>query len=143
MDPEEVEEIKRYSPSGTRNLRACIRCRLIMTKEQFYDFGCPTCRGVLDMAGSEGRVVACTTTNFQGFISLMRPGAFLSRFNGLESRRPGCYALTVHGKIPDYILHESEVEWEEHRPGRQRSPERIASADEGEGKAVTATPITN
>jgi len=115
MDPDEVDEIKRYSPNGTKTLRACIRCRLIMTKEQFYDYGCPdpTCRGLLDMAGSEGRVVACTSASFQGFITLIRPGAFLSRFNGLENKRPGCYALTVQGKIPDYILNESEMERDE------------------------------
>jgi hypothetical protein len=126
MDPDEVDEIRRYAPNGTKSLRACIKCRLIMTKEQFYDYGCPdpACRGSLDMAGSEGRVVACTSTSFQGFITLIRPGAFLSRFNGLEHKRPGCYALTVQGRIPDHILNESEME-------REQSPRRGARSSRG------------
>ena len=30
------------------------------------------------------------------------PGAFASRLNGLEKRMPGCYALAVHGRLPDF-----------------------------------------
>merc|ERR1712083_765719 len=64
------------------------------------------------MQDDEGRVAACTTMTFHGFLTLLRPGAFVSRFNGLQRRRPGCYALTVSGKIPDYIMRESEFEKE-------------------------------
>jgi len=109
-DPEQIEQIKLYAPSGIKTLRACLRCRLIMTKEQFLQHGCPYCKDVLHMQDDEGRVLACTTTNYQGFIASIRPGAFVSRFNGLDGRLPGCYALTVQGSIPDYILHESEYE---------------------------------
>mmetsp|Transcript_26088 Transcript_26088/g.59393 ORF Transcript_26088/g.59393 Transcript_26088/m.59393 type:complete len:249 (-) Transcript_26088:75-821(-) len=111
-DPDTIAQIRQYAPNGTNRLRACIRCRLIMTKEQFIQYGCPTCRDVLHMQEEEGRVLACTSSNFQGFISSIRPGAFVSRFNGLDKRLPGCYALTVQGTIPDYILHESEFERE-------------------------------
>lgn len=120
MDPDDVEEIRRYSPSGTsKTLRACLRCRQIMNKEQFVEYGCPNCRDTLAMQGSEPRVLACTTSNFQGFMTLIRPGAFASRFIGLEHRRPGCYALTTKGSIPDHILHESDAE-QESEIGRRR-----------------------
>uniref|UniRef100_A0A7S4R8B0 Spt4/RpoE2 zinc finger domain-containing protein n=1 Tax=Alexandrium monilatum TaxID=311494 RepID=A0A7S4R8B0_9DINO len=109
-DPHQIELIKQYAPSGIKSLRACIRCRLIMAKEQFIQYGCPSCKDVLSMQDDEGRVLACTSSTFQGFITSIRPGAFVSRFNGLEKRLPGCYALTVQGTIPDYILHESEYE---------------------------------
>jgi len=109
-DPHQIELIKQYAPNGVKTLRACIRCRLIMSKEQFMQFGCPTCKDVLHMQDDEGRVLACTSSNFQGFITSIRPGAFVSRFNGLDKRLPGCYALSVQGTIPDYILHESEFE---------------------------------
>lgn len=93
--------MRMYFPSGMKNLRACIRCRIIMTKDQFLQLGCPTCREVLNMVDNEGRVVACTTTQFQGNFAVIRPGTFASRFNGLDRRRPGCYALAVQGTIPE------------------------------------------
>mmetsp|Transcript_140695 Transcript_140695/g.437611 ORF Transcript_140695/g.437611 Transcript_140695/m.437611 type:complete len:195 (-) Transcript_140695:86-670(-) len=109
-DPHQIELIKQYAPSGIKTLRACIRCRLVMSKEQFLKFGCPSCKDVLSMQDDEGRVLACTSSNFQGFITSIRPGAFVSRFNGVDKRLPGCYALSVQGAIPDYILHESEFD---------------------------------
>ena len=56
------------------------------------------------MRENENRVVGCTSPHFRGFVSMMRPDAFVSRFNGLDKRQPGCYALMVPGKIPEYIL---------------------------------------
>jgi len=132
MDPEEAEEIRRYLPNGTQNLRACLRCRQIMTKGQFIDFGCPNCRDTLDMQGSEARVVACTSANYQGFVSLIRPGAFMSRLNGLEHKRPGCYALTVRGTIPEYMMNESEME---RAMAGSPGPDRKGGADSDESEA--------
>eukprot|EP00441_Pelagodinium_beii_P046282 CAMPEP_0197622266 /NCGR_PEP_ID=MMETSP1338-20131121/2631_1 /TAXON_ID=43686 ORGANISM="Pelagodinium beii, Strain RCC1491" /NCGR_SAMPLE_ID=MMETSP1338 /ASSEMBLY_ACC=CAM_ASM_000754 /LENGTH=222 /DNA_ID=CAMNT_0043191971 /DNA_START=21 /DNA_END=689 /DNA_ORIENTATION=+ len=110
-DPEQVKALREQLPATVKNLRACLQCRIILSKEQFFKMGCPNCKGSLNMKESEGRVVACTTSHFQGFISMVKPGAFVSRFNGLERRPPGCYALTVHGSIPEKILAEgSEYE---------------------------------
>jgi len=131
MDPDDVEEIRRYSPSGTsKTLRACLRCRQIMNKDQFMEYGCPNCQGSLAMQGSEGRVLACTTANFQGFMTLIRPGPFASRFTGLENRRPGCYALTVKGTLPDHVLHESDAEGSEIEAA-PRSVQRAAATPTG------------
>lgn len=110
--PDEVNKIRMHLPKGTKNLRACLRCRIIMTRDQFVQLGCPTCRDVLRMQDDEARVTACTSTRFQGFITLMVPGAFVSRFCGLDKRKPGCYALAVQGSIPDHIINESEFERE-------------------------------
>eukprot|EP00929_Paragymnodinium_shiwhaense_P045796 TRINITY_DN23347_c1_g1_i1.p1 TRINITY_DN23347_c1_g1~~TRINITY_DN23347_c1_g1_i1.p1 ORF type:complete len:429 (+),score=122.88 TRINITY_DN23347_c1_g1_i1:100-1386(+) len=99
-------------PSAVTNLRACKRCRVIQTKDQFFKSGCPTCREVLDMKENEARVAACTTGNYHGILAIMRPGTFTSRFNGLEKNSPGLYALAVHGTIPPHIFHESESEEE-------------------------------
>lgn len=115
-DADEVASIRQCFPNGTLNLRACIRCRIIMTKQQFLEIGCPTCGDVLHMTDNENLVVACTSPHFTGYIAVLRPGAFVSRFNGLEKRRPGLYALTVHGKIPEGVLHESDYEREEDDP---------------------------
>jgi len=101
------------NPTSCKDMRACIACRLIQTKEQFFRNGCPTCGDFLRMQEDEGRIAQCTTTKFHGYIALLRPGAFVSRYCGLEKRSPGLYALSVVGKIPDEILHESEVERQE------------------------------
>mmetsp|Transcript_26729 Transcript_26729/g.75518 ORF Transcript_26729/g.75518 Transcript_26729/m.75518 type:complete len:281 (+) Transcript_26729:133-975(+) len=118
LSPDEVSKIRMHLPKGTKNLRACLRCRIIMTKDQFVQLGCPTCRDVLRMQDDEARVTACTSTRFQGFITLMVPGAFVSRFCGLEKRKPGCYALAVQGSIPDHIINESEFERESEQEER-------------------------
>lgn len=125
--PEEIQEIRLFTPSSTKNLRACIRCRIILTKDQFYSLGCPTCEETLRMKESDGRVLACTTANYTGIIALLRQGTWVSRFNGLEGRRPGVYALTVHGEIPSRILNESDYE-EEDRAMRSKIAEEKAAA---------------
>eukprot|EP00927_Polykrikos_kofoidii_P074911 TRINITY_DN70964_c0_g1_i1.p1 TRINITY_DN70964_c0_g1~~TRINITY_DN70964_c0_g1_i1.p1 ORF type:complete len:234 (-),score=26.83 TRINITY_DN70964_c0_g1_i1:116-754(-) len=99
-----------FTPALVKNLRACLRCRLIQTKDQFFHQGCPTCADVLHMREDEGRVAGCTTPTFQGYVAIIRPGSFVSRFNGLDKRNPGLYALSVTGSIPEHILHESEYE---------------------------------
>ena len=80
-----------------------------MSKGQFFELGCPNCRD-LEMQENENRVFACTTSNYSGFFSMVNPGAFASRFNGLEKRMPGCYALVVHGKLPDFELGDDDYE---------------------------------
>lgn len=136
LDPDEVSKIRMHLPKGTKNLRACLRCRFIMTRDQFLQLGCPTCRDVLRMQHDDARVTACTTTRFQGFITMMEPGAFVSRFCGLDKRKPGCYALAVKGSIPDHIINESEFERESELEERlsRRSSERAAPSPRSLGK---------
>ena len=140
-DPVRLEEMRIHLPVSIKNLLACLRCRVIKTKEQFVRDGCPNCKDVVDMRAEEGRVVACTTANFRGFVSIMRPGSFVSRFNGLDKRLPGTYALTVHGEIPAYILNESEMEpMPQPRTARSAAPGSRASAAPGSRPAVAGPP---
>merc|ERR1719386_427413 len=81
-----------------------------MEMEQFVAAGCPTCRDVLSMKDDPPRVRACTTTRFAGVMAMMRPGSFVTRYNGLEKRMPGFYALRAFGKIPAHIRNEKEME---------------------------------
>merc|ERR1719375_1162838 len=102
-----MDECKQYFPNQCKNLRACLRCRFVMTKQQFFDHGCPSddCRE-LEMKESEGRVTACTTANFTGMVTIlaMKAKGWVSRFNGLEGRKPGCYAVSVgDAQIPASI----------------------------------------
>lgn len=126
--PDEIKEIRLFTPSSTKNLRACIRCRIILTKDQFLNLGCPTCDETLRMKESEGRVLGCTTANFTGIIALLRQGSWVSRFNGLQGRRPGVYALTVQGEIPSRILNESDYEEEDQMMASKIAEEKAAAA---------------
>ncbi|GAU35166.1 hypothetical protein TSUD_217990 [Trifolium subterraneum] len=47
-------------------LRACLRCRLVKTYDQFRESGCENCP-FLQMDEDQERVVECTTPNFNGY----------------------------------------------------------------------------
>ncbi|KAG6760619.1 hypothetical protein POTOM_037142 [Populus tomentosa] len=53
-------------------LRACLRCRLVKTYDQFRESGCENCP-FFKMDEDHERVVDCTTPNFTGIISVMDP----------------------------------------------------------------------
>lgn len=103
------DSVRAHFPSGTKALRACLQCRLIMEKTQFFELGCPQCVE-LKMQESEPRVIACTTQDFEGFIANIRPGGFATRYTGLEKNMPGLYALTVRGEIPPIPEDDLEAE---------------------------------
>merc|ERR1719235_1542023 len=112
-----------------------------MTRGQFVELGCPqeSCKE-LDMKQQEGRVMACTTGNFTGCIAIMNPKGWVARFNGLDGVRPGCYALAVEGKIPDFILHESEYEREDDEAaGREDAQQMSPLSSESESEKSKAS----
>uniref|UniRef100_A0A803R7L3 Spt4/RpoE2 zinc finger domain-containing protein n=1 Tax=Cannabis sativa TaxID=3483 RepID=A0A803R7L3_CANSA len=49
-------------------LRACLRCRLVKTYDQFRESGCENCP-FFKMDEDHERVVDCTTPNFNGYFS--------------------------------------------------------------------------
>ncbi|OIT03750.1 transcription elongation factor spt4 -like 2 [Nicotiana attenuata] len=53
-------------------LRACLRCRLVKTYDQFRESGCENCP-FFKMDEDYERVGDCTTSNFTGLISVMDP----------------------------------------------------------------------
>eukprot|EP00930_Biecheleria_cincta_P098903 TRINITY_DN90553_c0_g1_i1.p1 TRINITY_DN90553_c0_g1~~TRINITY_DN90553_c0_g1_i1.p1 ORF type:complete len:304 (+),score=73.52 TRINITY_DN90553_c0_g1_i1:44-955(+) len=137
FDPEQLDDIKKQLPNAVHNLRACLGCRIILAKEQFFQMGCPNCKGALSMKESEGRVLACTTPHYHGFVSNIRPGAFVSRYLGLEKRPPGCYALAVQGTIPDSILNEGS----EYEPSEFGEEEENKEAERSDAEsAALASP---
>mmetsp|Transcript_22023 Transcript_22023/g.50307 ORF Transcript_22023/g.50307 Transcript_22023/m.50307 type:complete len:264 (-) Transcript_22023:94-885(-) len=105
MDAAQAADLKRSLVQTVKNQRACLRCKLILTKEQFEDEGCANCEEVLEMAGNAGAVLACTTSLFKGEMAFMRPDSFGARFTGLtRKKRMGLYAHHVRGEIPESYL---------------------------------------
>ena len=71
-----------------------MRCSLILSTSQWnsskYDY-CPNCKYAQE-----------TTTEFTGMISLIMPTqSWVARYNQLENRMPGIYAIKIHEDVED------------------------------------------
>mmetsp|Transcript_24829 Transcript_24829/g.50802 ORF Transcript_24829/g.50802 Transcript_24829/m.50802 type:complete len:102 (-) Transcript_24829:519-824(-) len=72
--PAKVEDLAQASvPTSLKGLRACMRCGIIKTLDQFLEYGCENCP-FLDMAGNHERCNMCTTAFFEGQVAVMDPG---------------------------------------------------------------------
>nr|CDI56756.1 probable SPT4-transcription elongation protein [Melanopsichium pennsylvanicum 4] len=58
----------------------------------------------MSMQGSQDRVAECTTSNFDGMISMLRPEeSWVAKWQRIEKRLPGLYAVKVVGRLPENI----------------------------------------
>lgn len=73
--PMEEQQVTAPIPTNARakQLRACLLCSIVLTPADFKRNGCPNCEEILQMKQSQDRVMACTTTHFEGVIAMMDP----------------------------------------------------------------------
>ena len=88
-------EIEGTAPDSYKKLRACVRCLLIKSEQQWHREGCENCED-LEIKGDLEKVLTYTTPNFEGILSLIEPRvSWTARWNHLREKIPGCYAISV------------------------------------------------
>lgn len=102
--PVQVDDLSRAPvPNQLKGLRACKRCGLIKTYEQFYEEGCENCP-FLEMAEFPERANSCTTPFFEGMSAVADPReSWAARWIRVDQFVPGVYAITVTGTLDQDI----------------------------------------
>ena len=98
--PEKVQELAESSvPTSLKGVRACMRCGILKTFDQFLEDGCDNCP-FLDMAGNYERVNLCTTAFYEGQVAVMDPReSWTAKWLRVDRFLPGVYAIAVTGQL--------------------------------------------
>ena len=107
--PPKVEELAQASvPTELKGLRACMRCGIIKTLNQFLENGCDNCP-FLNMEGDFQRLNQCTTAFFEGQVAVMDPGeSWTAKWLRIDQHLPGVYAISITGELDKEIEEELE-----------------------------------
>jgi transcription elongation factor SPT4 len=98
--PQQIAELANASvPSNLRTVRACKRCGILKTADQFLDDGCENCP-FLNMADDNAQVNKCTTAFFEGQAAIFDPReSWAAKWLRVDGYLPGVYAITVMGQL--------------------------------------------
>eukprot|EP01119_Soliformovum_irregulare_P012008 TRINITY_DN3081_c1_g1_i2.p1 TRINITY_DN3081_c1_g1~~TRINITY_DN3081_c1_g1_i2.p1 ORF type:complete len:117 (-),score=11.39 TRINITY_DN3081_c1_g1_i2:39-389(-) len=94
-------------PNDLKQLRACMICSLIKTYAQFKAFGCSNCEEFLHMKSDDNKIEDCTSSTFEGTITLLDPDAsWVARWQKISGKAycKGIYAISVNGRPPPEII---------------------------------------
>lgn len=107
--PQQVAYLAQASvPSALRGVRACKRCGILKTLEQFINDGCENCP-FLEMADNPEKCNLCTTAFFEGQAAIMDPReSWTAKWLRVDSYSPGVYAISVTGQFDREIEEELE-----------------------------------
>lgn len=97
---QQVQELANASvPSNLKSIRACKRCGLLKTLDQFFEEGCENCP-FFDMQDDADKVSRCTTAFFEGQAAIMDPReSWAAKWIRVNAHLPGVYALQVTGQF--------------------------------------------
>eukprot|EP00568_Trieres_chinensis_P003989 CAMPEP_0183291994 /NCGR_PEP_ID=MMETSP0160_2-20130417/1226_1 /TAXON_ID=2839 ORGANISM="Odontella Sinensis, Strain Grunow 1884" /NCGR_SAMPLE_ID=MMETSP0160_2 /ASSEMBLY_ACC=CAM_ASM_000250 /LENGTH=132 /DNA_ID=CAMNT_0025452887 /DNA_START=43 /DNA_END=438 /DNA_ORIENTATION=+ len=93
-------------PSNMRGIRACMRCGILKTLDQFLEEGCENCP-FLDM---ENKSTEYTTAFFEGQAAVMDPRqSWVAKWLRVDGYLPGVYAISVVGQFDKETQEELEA----------------------------------
>lgn len=107
--PQQVADLANaQTPRSLKGLRACKRCGILKTYDQFVDEGCENCM-FLEMADDPEKVNMCTTAFFEGQVAIMDPRAsWTAKWLRVDNYLPGVYAINVTGTFSKDMVEELE-----------------------------------
>ncbi len=92
-------------PKDLRNLRACLLCSMVKSFDQFEQDGCDNCERYLSMKHDRDKVYECTSSNFDGILSMMQPeDSWVAKWQKIQRKAKGIYAISVSGELSDMIV---------------------------------------
>ncbi|KUI57902.1 Transcription elongation factor spt4 [Cytospora mali] len=101
--------INYVQPNQMRQLRACMVCSIVMLRSRFKKEGCPNCEDFLGLRGSDDSIDACTSSVYEGLITLVDPSrSWVAKWQRLDGYVKGVYATKVMGQLPDELITEME-----------------------------------
>ncbi|KIM84040.1 hypothetical protein PILCRDRAFT_6881 [Piloderma croceum F 1598] len=104
----------------SKQLRACLLCSIVQHSADFRKNGCPNCEELMQMKGTTDRYTHCTTTYFDGVISVVDPEtSWVARWQRTSKYVRGMYAVRVKGRIPEDVEAELESRGIKYRPRDQ------------------------
>jgi transcription elongation factor SPT4 len=96
-------------PSAMTKLRACLRCKIVLSTQQFIREGCPNCTG--DYVGDRQAVEQLTTRNFSGTAAIIDPTkSWVGRNIKVDGLVPAVYAIAVQGGFSADDIGEYELD---------------------------------
>ncbi|KAG8158985.1 hypothetical protein KVR01_011428 [Diaporthe batatas] len=99
-------------PNQMRQLRACMVCSIVMVRTRFKREGCPNCEEFLGLAGSDEQVDNCTSSVFEGLITLAEPSkSWVAKWQRLDGYVKGVYATKVMGQLPEDLVSQMEEQY--------------------------------
>eukprot|EP00537_Pseudo-nitzschia_pungens_P018610 CAMPEP_0172399472 /NCGR_PEP_ID=MMETSP1061-20121228/41246_1 /TAXON_ID=37318 /ORGANISM="Pseudo-nitzschia pungens, Strain cf. pungens" /LENGTH=134 /DNA_ID=CAMNT_0013132367 /DNA_START=90 /DNA_END=495 /DNA_ORIENTATION=+ len=107
--PQQVLDLAEASvPNSLRGIRACKRCGILKTLDQFINEGCENCP-FLDMIDNPERANMCTSAFYEGQAALMDPReSWAAKWIRVDNYLPGVYALSVTGTLDREIQEDLE-----------------------------------
>ncbi|KAI2509138.1 Spt4/RpoE2 zinc finger [Fragilaria crotonensis] len=98
--PPAIAELSQASaPTSLRGIRACKRCGILKTLDQFLNEGCENCP-FLDIADNPERANSCTSAFYEGQAAIMDPReSWAAKWIRVDNCLPGVYAIAVTGQF--------------------------------------------
>eukprot|EP00698_Gefionella_okellyi_P011024 TRINITY_DN2892_c0_g1_i1.p1 TRINITY_DN2892_c0_g1~~TRINITY_DN2892_c0_g1_i1.p1 ORF type:complete len:125 (-),score=19.13 TRINITY_DN2892_c0_g1_i1:33-407(-) len=121
-DDEQMDDVASVVPTELKQLRACLNCSLVKTADQFLADGCQNC-DFLEMRDERQRVFDCTSSNFSGFVAITdMKSSWIAKWQRIDRLTPGCYALSVAGRLPRAYVRQMEAAGQTYMPRESANP---------------------